>query len=699
MTNDPEPIPQLESVAGAPRRRVDPAILLVLLASAALLLHAAWVVGPTYDEHFYVATGISYLTDGDYSLNREHPPLLKLLAGVVPWLVGGFGFPQDPGTAFNLPGAFFYQAAGDRWPLLLFLGRLPLCLLTLVGEVVFYVATRRWFGRVPAIVATAALAFDPNVIAHGSLAALDMGTATLMTVALFAWISALRRPSPGARLGAGVAMGLACATKFTALVLWPVLLVSAVATAAAARSLRPLATLAIVVAVSLGAFSATYGFEARSVASVRLHPEFAEEVDPPPMTAGAFVERVGSRVDESTFRARLFDTGVAQGARNALEVWLLGAAEPRRGDSTPLVAPVAPEERLAIVRALGALTDAPGEVRKRAFEVVLAEDELPEQERDRILGDLARVDLAERGGDPIEAWREFYARNRTASWDVVVFRTGWIDGLVRTLFGDHRPVPLLVALKGLDRQLAHASTGHASYYRGEEIGVADESGSYPLYYLDVLVHKNPIGFVAAVLLGLVVALRRVGRWGRLEAALVVGTSALLLVTFALGNTLMGVRYVLPLLPLGAVLVGRAVAAFPRAATALVAVGVLESIWMHPHELMYFNLLAGGPDRGTYITVLGDDWGQDTAAFGRWCEEHREEIDRAGGMFFDPYIEADLVALGLERTMPVLRNVQGLVAVNAVSQRRWAQRYSWLEDHPVIARVGWTIRIYDTRPRR
>src|SRR5690606_21347898 len=111
---------------------------------------------------------------------------------------------------------------------------------------------------------------------------------------------------------------------------------------------------------------------------------------------------------------------------------------------------------------------------------------------------------------------------------------------------------------------------------------------------------------------------------------------------------------------------------------------------------YFNLLAGGPDRGTYITVLGDDWGQDTAAFGEWCEEHQAEIDAAGGMFFDPYIEADLVALGLERTAPVLRNVQGLAAVNVVSQRRWAWRYSWLEDYPLIDRVGWTIRIYDTR---
>ena len=47
----------------------------------------------------------------------------------------------------------------------------------------------------------------------------------------------------------------------------------------------------------------------------------------------------------------------------------------------------------------------------------------------------------------------------------------------------------------------------------------------------------------------------------------------------------------------AVLAAGAVVRFPRAATLLAVVAVLESIWIHPHELMYYNAAAGGPRGG------------------------------------------------------------------------------------------------------
>ena len=67
----PEPNPQA--------KRCHRVAALILALFLGLLLHSAWRVGPTYDEHYYIASGHAYWEDGDFALNREHPPLLKLI--------------------------------------------------------------------------------------------------------------------------------------------------------------------------------------------------------------------------------------------------------------------------------------------------------------------------------------------------------------------------------------------------------------------------------------------------------------------------------------------------------------------------------------------------------------------------------------------------------------------------------------------
>ena len=40
----------------------------------------------TVDESPHIVAGYSYVVEGDYRLNPEHPPLLKLLSGISIWL-------------------------------------------------------------------------------------------------------------------------------------------------------------------------------------------------------------------------------------------------------------------------------------------------------------------------------------------------------------------------------------------------------------------------------------------------------------------------------------------------------------------------------------------------------------------------------------------------------------------------------------
>ena len=60
------------------------ALLLALVALAVLRSHVGTQRdGFTIDEPWHVVAGVSYLRSGDYRLNPEHPPLVKLVVGAA----------------------------------------------------------------------------------------------------------------------------------------------------------------------------------------------------------------------------------------------------------------------------------------------------------------------------------------------------------------------------------------------------------------------------------------------------------------------------------------------------------------------------------------------------------------------------------------------------------------------------------------
>jgi len=105
----------------------------------------------------------------------------------------------------------------------LFCTRLPtiIAFCFLMGTV--FLTTRMWIGARASHWATAAAALDPNLIAHSSLATVDLEYALAHILALSAVYHFMGRPglSRGALLG--LAFGLAFCTKFTAFLLLPAL--------------------------------------------------------------------------------------------------------------------------------------------------------------------------------------------------------------------------------------------------------------------------------------------------------------------------------------------------------------------------------------------------------------------------------------------------------------------------------------------
>lgn len=184
------------------------------------------------------------------------------------------------------------------------------------------------------------------------------------------------------------------------------------------------------------------------------------------------------------------------------------------------------------------------------------------------------------------------------------------------------PVPYTWLL-GLATVSEQDAMGHGNYF----FGVRGSSG-HPLYFPVLLFAKSPTGLL--VLLGIAVWLGV----GRLRAKQLPSVATTVLVVFSAFTLLsacmvdinIGVRHVLPLLPIMVVFAGRVGALLVESAPetprplhgrrgrALVVACVLGcalgAASTFPAWLGDFNLLVGGPSGGHRISVIGEDWGQD-----------------------------------------------------------------------------------------
>jgi len=196
------------------------ALLLAFLVQGAAFTRAN---SQTFDEAIHLASGYSYLTKGDFRLNKAHPPLSKELAALPLYLLDRPEFEPDPelwedAAEWKIGRDFLYHGATPHQRLLS-LGRMPNLLLGgLLVALVGWWARQLW-GTASALVATALAAFDPNLIAHSSLITPDLAVSFFYFSTFYlCWRCADSRSGRGL-LAVGLSAGCALASKHTAVIL------------------------------------------------------------------------------------------------------------------------------------------------------------------------------------------------------------------------------------------------------------------------------------------------------------------------------------------------------------------------------------------------------------------------------------------------------------------------------------------------
>jgi hypothetical protein len=204
-------------------------------AAIGLLLLQAWlmfstlpVTSPTIDEPLHIVRGYAFVARGDDRLRLRGPVLPNALSGLALMLGPDLNLPpadnpiwlERDGT--GLPEKFMWDNIAPAVQMV-FLARLPVIFASLLlGALIF-----RWAaecsGPVAALGALTLYVFCPNILAHSRVATTDLIAALTFFAAAYAFTEALRLQRWPWWILSGLLLGLALASKFSAVILLPVM--------------------------------------------------------------------------------------------------------------------------------------------------------------------------------------------------------------------------------------------------------------------------------------------------------------------------------------------------------------------------------------------------------------------------------------------------------------------------------------------
>jgi 4-amino-4-deoxy-L-arabinose transferase-like glycosyltransferase len=247
-------------------------VALLLALHAGVALHSVTEQGWTHDEVAHLTAGHVYWTHGDFRFQPENGNLPQRWAALGTLPLSPSFRTEEMGDVW--PRAHVWRAAhrflfqsGNPAELMLFSGRAAMVFWGVAGGLLVFFAARATWGARPALLSLALYGFSPTVLANAPLITSDMCAAVLLPAAAWAWWRACHRVTPGTLALAGLATGLACVAKFSAVLLGPVFVALAVLRLVAPngkprlRRLRELALAGVVTAcLALGVIWLFFGF-------------------------------------------------------------------------------------------------------------------------------------------------------------------------------------------------------------------------------------------------------------------------------------------------------------------------------------------------------------------------------------------------------------------------------------------------------
>jgi hypothetical protein len=246
---------------------------LALAALVVAMTAQMWIgirqLSVTADEIVHLYAGYRYLQCGDSRLDPEHPPLVKIVAGLPLTALhvndpnpGGCGLPTDMESAYRSGHDFLFANPES----MLTTARMSASIFAILLLITTYFFARSLFGAPVALIAGTWVAFEPNLLGHGSLVTTDVPGAFGFVLAVYALWRYLKRPTFLHFLALGLGIGIALVTKYSTVMLvgmLPILIVGnglLGENSPGRRVLSNMGALALAMLVAAVVIWATYGF-------------------------------------------------------------------------------------------------------------------------------------------------------------------------------------------------------------------------------------------------------------------------------------------------------------------------------------------------------------------------------------------------------------------------------------------------------
>jgi hypothetical protein len=276
------------------------------------------------------------------------------------------------------------------------------------------------------------------------------------------------------------------------------------------------------------------------------------------------------------------------------------------------------------------------------------------------------------------------------------------------LVGENVPIPAPEFINGIRWVVAHHARGHTGYL----LGKVRKTGWW--YFFPItLALKTPLPFLILGGIGLIILGRQGWRGADWRMVAPAAMSVTLLLVCMPARINIGVRHILPIYPLLAIVAGfgavrlwnlaRSKRVGPAIVIVLLLWQLISSAVIHPDYLAYFNELAGRhPERFLVVTDL--DWGQDLLRLVKVL--HARKIDSVA-LAYTGSAEPSRHDLPQWQVLQPCELATGWVAISVQTLKiGWAvppyDGYAWLEAYEPRELVGKSIRLYyipeDTHPR-
>ena len=317
----------------------------LIAAFAFQLLYHAVRTSATVDEPDHILAGHRHWQCGDFGINPEHPPLLKLLATAPlnfrtlnepPWDCGSkFTTKFD---TFSYGSTFLVENGMDS---VLVSSRVGASVMSLLFALLVFLAAWEMFGRWEALIALAIVAFEPNFIAHGSIVTTDMAISATSFGAVYALYRFGKNHTWPRFFVAGLAFGLMFAAKHSAVIFAGVLFALLIADTIvfrksdarfAVRLSRNCAVFCGIFLIGFAILWSFYGFRYRAIPNATAPTisvsDYIKE-NGRPESIGTFPARVTEAISYTRLFPESYVLGMADviawGTRNC---WLFGRTYP-----------------------------------------------------------------------------------------------------------------------------------------------------------------------------------------------------------------------------------------------------------------------------------------------------------------------------------------------------------------------------------